>query len=65
MGGIWYRVSMIRKSDIIETIERNSEKIKRLGVKRLGVFGSFSRQTQTKKSGIDILAEFRRGKNIW
>ena len=55
---------MIRKSDIIETIERNSEKIKRLGVKRLGVFGSFSRQTQTKKSGIDILAEFRRGKNI-
>ncbi len=52
---------MIKKSDIFETITKNAEEIKRLGVKRLGLFGSFSRQTQTQKSDIDILVEFKRG----
>ncbi len=56
---------MIRKSDIFATIEKNSEEIKLLGVKRLAVFGSFSRYTQTKKSDIDILVEFKRGKKTF
>jgi predicted nucleotidyltransferase len=34
---------------------------KRFHVKKIGVFGSFVRNTQTKKSDIDILVEFERG----
>jgi len=34
---------------------------KRFHVKRIGIFGSFVENRQTKKSDIDILVEFERG----
>jgi predicted nucleotidyltransferase len=44
--------------DILNTIERNLEKIKAFRVRKLGVFGSFVRGDQTKGSDLDILVEF-------
>jgi predicted nucleotidyltransferase len=48
----------LAKNDIRDVIARNHHKIKALGVKKLGLFGSFVRQEQTAQSDIDILAEF-------
>jgi len=38
------------------------DKVKRFGVKRIGLFGSYTRDTQRKNSDIDILIEFEEGK---
>ena len=35
--------------------------IKTFHVKRIGVFGSFARNKQTRRSDVDILVEFRKG----
>ena len=48
----------LAKNDILDVIARNHHKIKALGVKKLGLFGSFVRQEQTAQSDIDILVEF-------
>lgn len=56
---------MKKKSDVIKIIESHAEEIKHLGVKRLGLFGSFARRSQTKKSDVDILVEFRRGQKTF
>lgn len=52
---------MIKKIEILETLEMNQAQIKSFGVKRIGLFGSFAMDTQNKKSDIDILVEFKRG----
>jgi predicted nucleotidyltransferase len=36
--------------------------LKRFGVKRWGVFGSFARDQQDTRSDVDILVEFEQGK---
>jgi len=43
---------------ILKVIENNKENIRKYGVKRLGLFGSFAKNKQTSKSDIDILVEF-------
>jgi len=49
-------------SEIIKKMEENLEEIRRFGVKRIGVFGSYVRGEQRKESDIDILVEFEEGK---
>ena len=44
--------------EIIRTINRNKGKLKRYGIKKIGLFGSFLRGEQKKKSDIDLLVEF-------
>jgi predicted nucleotidyltransferase len=56
---------MIKRKDILKIIRENERKIKSLGVRRLGVFGSFAKSTQTVKSDIDILVEFKRGEKTF
>ena len=49
------------KKDIIEIIKnRESELALRYGVRRLGLFGSYVKNQQRKKSDIDILVQFNR-----
>jgi len=43
---------------IIEKMEQNKEDIRRFDVRKIGVFGSFAKNKQTKKSDIDILVTF-------
>ncbi len=56
---------MMNKKHIIGTIKENIIQIKTYGVKRIGVFGSFVRSTQNRKSDIDVLIEFKEGKKTF
>jgi uncharacterized protein len=49
------------KEQILNTIRSNKAEMEALyGVKRLGLFGSYVREKQRKKSDIDILVAFSR-----
>ena len=51
----------MEKKDIIAVIQKNSPEIRsRYGVKKMGLFGSYVRGTQKKRSDIDILVSFDR-----
>lgn len=43
---------------IIGKMERNAEDIKKYGVKKIGLFGSYLKGTPKKGSDVDILVEF-------
>jgi predicted nucleotidyltransferase len=47
-----------RKEDIFILLAENQAQIKTLGVKRLGLFGSFLGGKQTAESDVDFLVEF-------
>ncbi|MBI2095147.1 MAG: nucleotidyltransferase family protein [Candidatus Omnitrophica bacterium] len=49
---------MLTKTGILKTIQRNTDQLKKYGVGKIGIFGSFVNATQTGKSDIDILVEF-------
>jgi len=46
------------KNEIFSIIKKNQTQIKKFGIKRLGIFGSFVRNDNKKNSDIDILVEF-------
>ena len=48
----------MRKKDVISILKRNMEEIKRFGVKRIGIFGSFARDEANEESDIDFVVEF-------
>jgi uncharacterized protein len=49
------------KQEIIETIRKNKAEMESFyGVQRLGLFGSYVREKQRKRSDIDILVAFKR-----
>lgn len=56
---------MLTKEEILRKIEENEEEIKRYGVKRIGLFGSYIRNEQKEKSDVDILVEFEEGKKTF
>ncbi len=53
------------KKDILAVIAANRARITALGVKRLGLFGSFLRGEQTAESDIDFLVEFEPGQKTF
>jgi predicted nucleotidyltransferase len=46
------------KEKTLSLIEEHQDRIKALGVKKLGLFGSFVREEQDVESDIDLLVEF-------
>ncbi len=42
-------------------LSKNRSRIRALGVKRLGLFGSFVRDQQRSESDVDLLVEFEQG----
>ena len=50
------------KSSLFEIIRTNQEKIRSLGVSRIGIFGSFVREQSRSGSDVDVIVEFERGK---
>ncbi len=50
---------------IIKEIEQNIEQIKRYGIKRIGLFGSYARAAQKMESDVDILVEFEKAKKTF
>ena len=54
----------MKKKLILEKIEKNKDKMKKLGVKKIGLFGSFVKGKQHKKSDVDILIETYSNKKV-
>jgi uncharacterized protein len=52
------KVVKVNKKNILEKIEKEKSNLKKKGVKKIGLFGSFAKGTQHKKSDIDILVKF-------
>lgn len=50
------------KQQIFQRLSEHETELKRFGVKRFGLFGSFQRGQQSTKSDIDFLVEFESGK---
>ena len=48
------------KSDLIKAIQSNADTVKTYGVKSVGIFGSFATSSQTAKSDVDVLVEFKK-----
>ncbi len=53
------------KNYIIKELEENKEKILQFGVKKLDLFGSYSKNEQTESSDIDFLVEFYKEKKTF
>ncbi len=53
------QTAVVNRENILTLVEKNKEKIKSLGVKRLGLFGSFIRGEQRADSDVDVIVEFR------
>ena len=49
------------KEDVLTLINAHRGRISRLGVKKLGLFGSFVRNEQSGESDVDLLVEFEPG----
>lgn len=49
---------MITKKQIKERITSNAILIRQYGISKIGLFGSYARQQETKDSDIDILIDF-------
>jgi predicted nucleotidyltransferase len=49
------------KQDLIGRLRRYREDLRRLGVRRIGLFGSFQRGEANVESDIDLLVEFAPG----
>ncbi len=50
------------KKDVSSILLSHRQEIEKFGVKRIGIFGSFIKGRQNKKSDVDLLVEFIRGK---
>lgn len=49
------------KAEVMDLLRRHADEIQRLGVERIGLFGSFVREEQTAESDVDLLVEYRDG----
>lgn len=58
-------MSVKTKTEILRLVQRHQIQLKRLGVKRLGLFGSFAREQQNSDSDVDILVEFESGRKTY
>ena len=56
---------MLTREIILNKIEQNSENVKKYGVKKIGLFGSYIKNKQTAKSDIDLVVEFKRGEKTY
>ena len=52
----------LSKDDVLKSLSASKRRFRALGVRRIGLFGSFARGEQRKGSDLDILVEFERGK---
>jgi uncharacterized protein len=53
------------KREIFALLAENESQLRRLGVRRCGLFGSFARCEQEERSDVDILVEFEEGRKTF
>lgn len=49
---------MITKEIILKTLKSNMPKLSKLGIRKVGLFGSYIRNEQSSESDIDLLIDF-------
>ena len=49
----------------VEMLRSKKKELRRFGVKRIGIFGSFVRGEQSKGSDVDVIVEFEKGKGTF
>jgi predicted nucleotidyltransferase len=49
---------IIDKNNVLKGMEQHKTKFRKFGVRRIGLFGSFLKGKQNKKSDIDIIVKF-------
>jgi len=54
------RALNMTRDEILVKLQENRETIRRLGVRRGGIFGSYARNEQTEASDMDFLVEFEK-----
>jgi predicted nucleotidyltransferase len=52
------KVNKLSYADISKTLAHNNQILKRFTVKRIGIFGSYAKANQKKRSDIDFVVEF-------
>jgi uncharacterized protein len=57
--------SIAGKEEILSKLHENEDKLQALGVRRLGLFGSFVRGEQKSGSDIDLIVELESGKKTF
>ena len=55
------RTAIQTKEDLLDRLQINRADLRRLGVRRLGIFGSFQREEPRAESDVDLLVEFAPG----
>ena len=53
------------KQDVLKILHQNRDRLKALGVSRIGLFGSFVRGEHHPDSDIDLLVEFEAGQKTF
>ncbi|NPU99815.1 MAG: nucleotidyltransferase family protein [Brevinematales bacterium] len=53
---------MKNTNELLQVIQSNKDRIKRFGVKKIGIFGSFARNEQRPDSDVDFIVEFESGR---
>ena len=53
------------KQEVFALLAENEAELRRLGVRRCGLFGSFARGEQEGRSDVDILVEFEPGRKTF
>lgn len=48
----------LTKQDVVDLIRKSLPQLQTMGVKSIGLFGSFSRDTASVKSDVDLLVDF-------
>lgn len=58
-------MSVATKQDVFERVRAHSRRLRTLGVRRCGLFGSFARGDARADSDVDILVEFEPGQKTF
>lgn len=53
------------REQILDLLHQHREELRRLGVRRCGIFGSFARNTPGEQSDVDVLVEFQPGQKTF
>ena len=56
---------MLSRQEVLSLLEEISEDLRKLGVVRLSLFGSYARDEQTAGSDLDFLVEFAQGRGLF
>jgi len=58
VGSFWYNLPMVTKDQILVFLNENRALLQNdLGVKSVGIFGSYARDEQTNVSDVDLIVE--------